>query len=152
MIAILLVGAVPPLATPPEQFTAPIGGSFTLAQCDGFDVIDTNSGWPRITDFYDNSGNLVESAVHINTSDQISNSVTGFIVSNTFASNETNDPAINEYFIRDVAYNVTFPGYGIVYFDSGLGIFVLVDGEFVEVQFSGKYQTDTALLYKAMNQ
>lgn len=152
VIAILLVGAMPAFAEAPDRLTIPIAGSFLVAQCDGFNVIDTYSGSLTFRDFYDNDGNLVNSTLRINTNEQISNSVTGFSVPNTAAYSEAIDPSINEYFIRGLSFNITVPGYGIVYFDSGLGIFVLVDGEFVEVKFSGNYQANTALLCEAMNQ
>ena len=152
LIAILLMGATPALAESPDRVTIPITGSFLVAQCDGFDVVDTYSGSLIFKDFYDNDGNLVKSTLRIDTNEQISNSVTGYSVHNTAAYNETIDPSNNEYFIRGLSFNITVPGYGIVYFDSGLGIFVLVDGEIVEVKFSGNYQPNTTLLCEAMNQ
>ena len=139
LIAILFIGATPALAESPDRLTIPITGSFLVAQCDGFDVVDTYSGSLTFQDFYDNDGNLVKSTLRIDTNEQISNSVTGYSVHNTAAYNEAIDPADNEYFIRGLSFNITVPGYGIVYFDSGLGIFVLVDGEFVDVKFSGNY-------------
>lgn len=152
LIVVFLAGAMPALATPPERFTAQASGSFILAECDGFDVIDEYSGWFTITDFYDEHGDLERSAFHATMHDRIYNSATGFEVKNTYAFNQTFDPDTNEFFIRGLAYNVTVPDYGIVYFDAGLGIFVLVDGGFVEVKFSGNYQADTEILCEAMNQ
>jgi hypothetical protein len=149
---ILLASAAPALATPPARFTVPIAGSFVLAQCDGFEVIDEYTGWFTRTDFYDSEGNVVRITGFVKTEDRIYNSETGFSANSTFAVMQTLDPEIVEYFIRGVAYNVTVPGYGIVFFDSGLGIFLLVDGAFVEVQFSGNYQADTTTLCEAMDQ
>lgn len=152
LMALVLAAVTPALATPPEMVTIPISGSFVLAECDGFDVIDDYSGWVTLKDFYDNDGNLVRSTYHGLTHDVVYNSVTGYEVSYSYAVNRTIDPAINEYFIRGMAFNITVPGYGIVYFDSGLGIFLFVDGQYVLVQFSGNYQGDTDLLCAAMDQ
>jgi hypothetical protein len=38
--AVYLAGAGSALATPPERIMIPTSGSFVLAECDGFDVID----------------------------------------------------------------------------------------------------------------
>lgn len=151
-VVVALIGAVPALANPPDRVMIPIEGSFTLAECDGFDVIDEYSGWVTLTDFYDQNGDLVRSTYHGSTHDRIYNSVTGFDDFSNFAYNQTIYPATDEYFIRGLAYNLTIPGYGIVFFDSGLGIFLYVDDEFVEVKFSGNYQTDSAELCEAMDQ
>jgi hypothetical protein len=37
---VYLAGAGSALATPPERIMIPTSGSFVLAECDGFDVID----------------------------------------------------------------------------------------------------------------
>ena len=157
LILFVVMGAgvlVPPAlaSSPHDRFTRPSTVSFVLAECEGFDVIQQRDGWVTFTDFYDNNGNLKRSTVHAITHDRIYNTVTGFEVKNTFAYNQEVDPEGTEFFIRGVAYNITIPGYGIVYFDAGLGIFVLVDGDFVEVKFSGKYQADEEQLCEAMNQ
>lgn len=152
LLALFATTVAPALATPPDRETVPLAGSFVLAECDGFNVIDEYSGWATLTYFYDDNGNLVRITYHGSTRDRIYNSVTGFAVYSNFAYNQALDPAINEYFIRGLAYNITVPGYGIVYFDSGLGIFVYEDGEFVELQFSGNYQADTGVLCEAMDQ
>lgn len=152
MILLFMVAVTPALANPPDIVTVPISGSFVLAKCDGFDVIDEYTGWATVKNFYDNDGNWVTSTRHVITFDRVYNSVTGFDVFYNYAVNTTFDPAINEYFIRGMAFNIIVPGYGIVYFDSGLGIFLFVDGQFVEVQFSGNFQGDTELLCEAMDQ
>jgi hypothetical protein len=152
MITLALSAVTPALANPPDIVTVPISGSFVLAECDGFDVIDDYSGWATVKNFYDNDGNWLTSTRHVITFDRVYNSVTGFDVYYNYAVNQTFDPAINEYFIRGMAFNIIVPGYGIVYFDSGLGIFLFVDGQFVTVQFSGHYQADPDLLCEAMNQ
>jgi hypothetical protein len=151
MIVTLLAGAMPTLAAPPERFTSQDSGSYIVAECDGFDVIDEYSGWFTITDFYGENGDLQHSSFHATMHDRIYNSETGFEVKNTYAFNQAIDPDTNEFFIRGLAYNITVPGYGIVYFDAGLGIFALVDSEFVELKFSGNYQADTEILCEAMD-
>jgi hypothetical protein len=152
MIVVFMAGAMPALATPPDRFTVQDSGSYIVAECDGFDVIDEYSGWFTVTDFYNEDGDLERSTFHATMHDRIYNSATGFEVKNTYAFNQDIDPDTNEFFIRGLAYNITVPGYGIVYFDAGLGIYVLMDGEFVEVKFSGNYQADTAILCQAMDQ
>lgn len=148
MIVVILAGAMPALATPPDRATFPDSGSFTLAQCDGFDVIDEFSGWYTLAYFYDKNGDLEQITYHATMHDRIYNSDTGFEVRSTFAFNQAFDPYTSESFIRGAAFEVTVPGYGPVYFDAGLGIFV--DGN--EIKFVGKYVADTELLCEAMNQ
>lgn len=152
LLVVGLAGATPALATPPEMVTIPVEASFTLATCDGFDVIDEYSGWLKATYFYDNDGDLERITIHESYKDRIYNSVTGFEESNNYAVNRTFDPVIGELFIRGLAYNITVPGYGIVFFDSGLGVFLNVDGQFAEIKFSGNYQADPAELCEAMDQ
>jgi hypothetical protein len=149
---ICLVWAMPALATPPERLTIPTAGTFILAECDGFDVIDDYTGVLAITEFYDQDGDLVRLTFHENAHDRIYNSVTGFSVYNNYAVNQTYDPATSEIYIRGVAYNITVPGYGIVYFDSGLGVFYIEDGNYIEIKFAGNYRPDTASLCEAMDQ
>jgi hypothetical protein len=148
----LLLSAGTALANPPDRITIPVADSFVLAECDGFDVVDEYTGWATLTYHYDSNGALVRTTLHMNTHDRLYNSVTGFSVFNNFAFNQTVDPSTNEYFIRGLAWNVTVPGYGIVFFDAGLGRFVLVNGVFVELQFSGNYLADQDLLCQAMSQ
>ena len=152
MIVVVLVGAMPAFATPPDRFTRPSAATFVLAECDGFDIINDRSDWVTFTDFYDNDGDLERSTLHATLHSRIYNSVTGFEVKNTLAFNQEVNPDQTEYFIRGVAYNITVPGYGIVHFDAGLGIFVVVDDEFVELKFAGNYVDDTDYFCEAMNQ
>jgi hypothetical protein len=44
------------------------------------------------------------------------------------------------------------PPYRLVYFDSGLGVFYNVEGQWVLEKFAGNYQPDTELLCDAMEQ
>ena len=152
MFVLILAGTMPALATPPDMLTLQDSGSFIIAECDGFDVIDEYSGWFTIADFYDENGDLEQSVFHATMHDRIYNSVTSFEAKNTFAYNQAIDPDTNEFFIRGLAYNITVPGYSIVYFDAGLGIFVLENDGFVEVKFAGNYQADTDILCEAMDQ
>jgi hypothetical protein len=153
LVIVMMAAAMPVYATSRhDRFTRPNTISFVLAQCDGFDVIQQRDGWVTFTDYYDNQGNLTNSRIHAISHESVYNSESGFEVKNTFAYNRDVSPDGTEYFIRGVANNITVPGYGIVFFDSGLGIFVVVDGDFVEVKFSGKYEADEALICEAMNQ
>jgi hypothetical protein len=152
MVVVMMMAAVPVFAGPPERETYPIANSNILAECDGFNVIDEYEGTVTRTEFYDKDGALERTTWHVNAQDRVYNSESGFEVFYSWAYNQAVDPDTNVYFIRGEAYNITVPGYGIVYFDSGLGIFVLVDGEFVEIKFSGNYQADDTLLCEAMNQ
>ena len=149
---ILLVGALPALAMPPARFTIPIAGSFVLAECDGFGVIDEYSGWFTRTDFYDSEGNVVRITGFVKTEDRIYNSETGFSVHSTYAVTETLDPESGATFLRGVAFNITVPGYGPVFFDAGLGVYLIVDGSYVLEKLVGNIQFDTAALCTAMDQ
>lgn len=145
-------GAGVALANPPERFTIPTSGTFVLAECDGFNVMDEFSGRLTITEFYNQSGDLVRLMFQQYETDRVYNSVTGFAVSNRFVVNQTLYPDEGELYIRGLAYNITVPGYGIVHFDSGLGVFYNVEGQWVLVKFAGNYQDDPELLCEAMNQ
>jgi hypothetical protein len=140
------------LARPPERITIETGGTFVLAQCDGFDVMDEFSGRLTVTEFYDQNGDLVRLTFQQFDHDRIYNSVTGFSVSSRSAVNQTLYPDEGEIYIRGIAFNITVPGYGIVFFDSGLGVFYNVEGQWVLVKFAGNYQPDTELLCEAMDQ
>ena len=148
MIVVAMAAAMPALANPPDSVTGPDSGSFVLADCGSFYVMDDYEGWYTIKYFYDSNGDLHHLTYHATMHDRIYNSNTGFEVSNTFAFNQTLYPDTGTSFIRGAAYEITVPGYGPVYFDTGLGIFV--DGS--EVKFVGKYLDDTALLCEAMDQ
>jgi hypothetical protein len=150
--AVYLAGAGSALATPPERIMIPTSGSFVLAECDGFDVIDEFEGMAMITEFYDQNGDLVRLMYQQFDHDRIYNSVTGFSVSSRFAVNTTIYPEEGEAYIRGIAFNITVPGYGIVMFDSGLGVFHNVDGSWTLVKFAGNYQADIDLLCEAMDQ
>ena len=153
VVVFILAGAIPVFAASRhDRFTRPSTVSFVLAECDGFDVIQQRDGWVTFTDYYDNQGDLTKSRIHAITHDRVYNSESGFEVKNTFAFNQDVNPDGTEYFIRGVAHNITVPRYVIVFFDAGLGIFIVVDGDFVEVKFSGNYQADENLLCEAMNQ
>jgi hypothetical protein len=149
---VYLVRAGSALAVPPEQRTIETSGSFVLAECDGFDVIDEYEGRTMVTQFYDQNGEIVRMMFQQFDHDRVYNSVTGFSVSNRFVVNQTIYPAEEEVYIRGLAYNITVPGYGIVMFDSGLGVFYYVDGEYILVKFAGNYQDDPGLLCEAMDQ
>ena len=150
--ALFLVGIGVVQARPPERITIPTSGSFVLAECDGFEVIDEFAGRATITQFYNQNGDLVRLMYQQFDHDRIYNSVTGFSVSSRFAVNQTIYPEEEEVYIRGIAYNITVPGYGIVMFDSGLGVFYNVDGQYVLVKFAGNYQDDPELLCEAMDQ
>lgn len=152
LVAVFLAGAIPAQATSPERLTIPTTGTFVLAQCDGFNVIDDYTGMLTITEFYDKNGELERLTFHENASDRIYNSVTGFSVYNNYAVTQTYDPIASEIYIRGVAYNLTVPGYGIVYFDSGLGVFYYTNGNYILTKFAGNYRPDTASLCEAMDQ
>jgi hypothetical protein len=139
-------------ATPPVSFTTPTAGTFVLAQCDGFEVIDEYTGRLTVTEFYDQNGALVRLTFQENAKDRVYNSVTGFSIDNNYAVNQTYYPSSSEIYIRGVAFNLTVPGYGIVYFDSGLGVYYISSGNYTEIKFSGNYRPDTAALCEAMDQ
>lgn len=149
---IITAGATPALATAPEKFTIPVAGSFVLAECVGFDVIDEYTGTLTITEFYNQDGELDRLTYQENSQDRIYNSVTGFSVANKYTVNQTYYPDTSELYIRGVAYNITVPGYGPVYFDSGLGLFYLGETGTIEIKFAGNYQPNTAALCEAMDQ
>jgi hypothetical protein len=149
---VYLAGAGSALAVPPEQRTILTNGTFVLAECDGFDVMDEFNGRLTVTEFYDQNGELVRLTFQQFDHDRIYNSVTGFSVSSRFVVNQTLYPEEGELYIRGLAYNITVPGYGIVFFDSGLGVFYNVDDQWVLVKFAGNYQPDTELLCEAMDQ
>ena len=150
--ALFLVGTGIVQAIPPERFTIETNGTFVLAECDGFNVMDEFSGRLTVTEFYNQSGDIVRLMFQQFDHDRIYNSVTDFSVSNRFVVNQTLYPDTGELYIRGLAYNITVPGYGIVYFDSGLGVFYNVDGRYVLVKFAGNYQDDPELLCEAMDQ
>jgi hypothetical protein len=150
--AVYLAGARLALAMPPERITIPTSGSFVLAECDGFDVIDEYAGMAMITEHYNQNGELVRLVYQQFDHDTVYNSVTGFSVSSRFAVNQTIYPEKGEAYIRGIAFNITVPGYGVVMFDSGLGVFHNEDGDWNLVKFAGKYQEDIDLLCEAMDQ
>lgn len=152
LAAAVLTTNVRAKADSPAKITIPVAGTFILAECDGFDVIDEYTGVLTITEFYNRDGELERLTFQENSQDRIYNSVTGFYVSNKYTVNQTYYPDTSELYIRGVAYNITVPGYGIVYFDSGLGVYYIVDGEYIEIKFAGNYQADTAELCEAMDQ
>lgn len=149
---ILFAAATPALAIAPEKFTIPVAGSFVLAECEGFDVIDEYSGTLTITEFYNQDGELERLTFQENSQDRIFNSVSGFSVTSKYTVNQTFYPDTSGLYIRGVAYNITVPGYGIVYFDSGLGVYYIENGNYNLVKFAGNYQADTAVLCEAMDQ
>lgn len=145
-------GAGIALATPPDRITIPTSGTFVLAECDGFEVRDEFSGRLTVTQFYNQNGELVRLTFQQFDHDRIYNSVTGFSVRSRFVVNQTLYPDEGELYVRGLAYNITVPGYGIVTFDSGLGVFYNVDDQWVLVKFAGNYRDDPELLCEAMNQ
>ena len=150
--ALFLAGIGVVQARPPERFTIPTSGTFVLAECDGFNVMDEFSGRLTITEYYDQNGDIVRLMFQQFETDRVYNSVTGFSVSNRFVVNQTLYPDEGELYIRGLAYNITIPGYGIVHFDSGLGVFYNVEDRWILVKFAGNYQDDPALLCEAMDQ
>jgi hypothetical protein len=152
LVAVFLVGSIPAHAAPPARITIPLAGSFVLAQCDGFNVVDEYHGMLAITEFYDQDGELVRLGVQGLAHDRVYNSVTGFSVGSTYAVNQTYYPDTGELKIRGLAFNIIVPGYGMVYFDSGLGVYYVVNGSYILVKFAGNYQADTAALCEAMDQ
>jgi hypothetical protein len=139
-------------AKPPVRITIPTSGSFVLAECDGFDVIDEYAGRAIITVFYNQNGELVHLLFQQYDLERIYNSVTGFAVSSRFAVNTTINPFEGEAYIRGITLNITVPRYGIVMFDSSLGVFHNVDGTWTLVRFTGNNQAEIDLLCKAMDQ
>jgi hypothetical protein len=150
--ALFLAGIGVVQARPPERITIPTSGTFVLAECDGFDVIDEYAGMAMITEHYNQNGDLVRLMYQQFDHDRIYNSVTGFSVASRFAVNQTLYPDEGELYIRGIASNITVPGYGIVMFDSGLGVFHNIDGSWTLVRFAGNYQEDIDLLCEAMDQ
>lgn len=150
--ALFLAGIGVVQARPPERFTIPTSGTFVLAECDGFNVMDEFSGRLTITEYYDQNGEIKRILFQQFDHDNIYNSVTGFSVSSRFVVNQTLYPDEGELYIRGLAFNITVPGYGIVMFDSGLGVFYNVEDRWVLVKFAGNYQDDPELLCEAMDQ
>jgi hypothetical protein len=149
---IFAAGVTPALATSPERLTIPVAGSFVLAECEDFDVIDEYTGLLTITEFYNQDGELERLTFQENSQDRIYNSVTGFSVFNKYTVNQTYYAVTSELYIRGIAYNITVPGYGIVYFDSGLGVYYIEAGSYSLIKFAGNYQPDTTALCEAMDQ
>ena len=152
LTGIFLAAATPALAVAPEMFTIPVSGAFVVAECDGFEVIDEYTGTLTITEFYNRDGELERLTFQENSQDRIYNSVNGFSVTSKYTVNQTLYPDTSELYIRGVAYNITVPGYGIVYFDSGLGVYYIENGNYNLVKFAGNYQADTSALCEAMDQ
>lgn len=152
LTGIFLAGATPALAASPEKLTIPVSGAYIVAECDGFNVIDEYTGLLTITEFYNQDGELERLTFQENSQDRIYNSVTGFSVTSKYTVNQTFYADTSELYIRGVAYNITVPGYGIVYFDSGLGVYYIDNGNYIEVKFAGNYRPDTEALCEAMDQ
>lgn len=117
-LVLLLVTALPALAYPPERSEYPIEDAFTLAECDGFDVIDEFAGTVYQTRFYNGDGNLTSYKNRVRVRDRIYNSVTGYEVWSVW-HNTTFHETDGSYTIAGVGWNVTVPGAGAVWFDAG---------------------------------
>jgi hypothetical protein len=149
--ALFLMGVGVVQARPAERIIIPTSGSFVLAECDGFEVIDEFEGRAVITEHYNQNGELVKLMYQQFDHDRVYNSVTGFSVRNRFAVNQTIYPEEGEIYIRGIGYNITVPGYGIVMFDSGLGVYYNVEDQWVLVKFAGNYRDDPERLCAAMD-
>jgi hypothetical protein len=152
LTGMLVAGTMPALAISPERLTIPVSGTYILAVCDGFEVIDEYTGLLTITEFYNQDGVLERLTFQENSQDRIYNSVTGFSVPSKYTVNQTYYPEISELYIRGVAYNITVPGYGPVEFDAGLGVYSIENGNYTETKFAGNYLSDTEALCEAMDQ
>jgi hypothetical protein len=152
VFSMALFGVMPALATPPDRFTIQNSGSTILTQCDGFNVISDWTSTETFTYYYNQQGDLETITVHINGRDRVYNSETGFEVFGNFAANTTFDVATSQSFQRGLAYNISVPGYGIVYQVSGMVRIVFVEGVPVVVKSAGNIQLNTGLLCEAMDQ
>ena len=114
ILLVILVGVVPAFATPPERVSYQIEGTFLVAACDGFDVLDDYSGEVTQAFRFDEDGNLLAASYHSTMQDRIYNSATGYEVSSMFVLNDRYDPDTDLYYGQGVFNNVTVPGYGLV--------------------------------------
>jgi hypothetical protein len=87
--AVYLAQAGLALAVPPERRTIETTGTFVVAECDGFDVINEHSGQLTITEFYSQNGELERLMMKQSGHSRLYNTVTGSSVSHSFTANQT---------------------------------------------------------------
>lgn len=161
LIAVLLVVmsvmvmAIPVFAGPPEHISDHVVGEYTIAQCDGFDIIDAYDGDWRETIFFEKDGVTIHKTIyHATMHDRIYNSVTGYEVTNVFVYNETyypdpDNPEDDWYQARGHEFNITVPGYGVVLADMGNRI---KNADYEIIWSTGNFSEDTERICAAMDQ
>lgn len=82
--------------------------------------MDNEVGTWHETSFYDNQGNLVRFRGHYSGTDNLYNPENPDVVlSGPFSVHVESDPRTGEESIFGVAFNITVPGYGAVFHESG---------------------------------
>jgi hypothetical protein len=109
-------------AKPPDvqTFADPFSGSFS---CEGFDAVYSGHDRGRITDFYDNAGNLVREVGHIHSYETDTNLATGLSVeirTNITVHADLNPDGSFGTWALTGEFNVANrPGKGVVLHDTG---------------------------------
>jgi hypothetical protein len=115
--------AQPAAATPPSVETFHEEGEFELADCGTFLLTETFTQDVRITTFFNEQGEAVSVAIHVNFVGVITNSASGntyrdpghFLIVHDLTTGEETDAG--------VVFNTTVPGLGPVLHDTGKVVF-----------------------------
>lgn len=132
-----LLGVVPANAARPETFTVEFADTFTDTEACDFDLEVSFVGTLRITEFYDESGNLERIQIKGEDHGTATNPQNGKTASGRDNWLETVDLRTGTYTIRGLYVRLNVPGHGVVLLDVGYAEF---DGDGELVKLSGPHQ------------
>ena len=121
LLAATLMTSVTTRAAQPfiEDFDFSSNGD-VLASCGSFDILSDGVGTVRLTTYFDRNGQPDRVVLHGVASGTLTNSVTGaFLVDSPSVANITVDLVAETETRVGTFFNVTVPGIGHVYFDTG---------------------------------
>jgi hypothetical protein len=106
-------------------------GTVSLADCDGFQVLDDYEITMVRTTFYDNDGNRTQMLIKIDGTDTYRHSVTGQAITMGSHFMIRNDYRAGTGSAMGMQYHLTVPGLGQVLLDVGLLVYDFQVGDYV---------------------
>lgn len=134
------------LAIPPDRIEFSENTPYLVADCGDFSVINYPETTLQLTFFYDNQGNLKRVNQLWFGEDNLTNSVSGSVISSSFHNYAVID--VNEVTVHQggIFWHVTSPHQGQVFFETGHYIIEDYDQPQPTITFSGVSNLDVAAL------
>jgi hypothetical protein len=124
ILAVLtILSVIPASAAAPDIYRFEEVKFSYQVQCDGFELNGEGNENYSIFVFYDKKGNMVRAQVMIRYDGMLTHSVTGQTWRDPQYVMIKSDLLTGEYAFIGLIYNITVPGIGLVYIDSGRIVF-----------------------------